>query len=132
MKTVVFLIIGFVFSFSINAQNTLKLKELPKIKIDTSLQPDTNNYLSVIPGYKPFYLPDYKFYSNTPENKFSEYTNKNNLITKRYLRYNHKMPVIGFGGSASKIPFVSPDSTLNYPIKELRIVIIDEDKEPGR
>jgi hypothetical protein len=132
MKTVVLLLTGFLFSFSISAQNTLILNELPKSKIDTSFQPDTNNYLSVIPGYKPYSLPNYNFYSNPPENLFSEYLSQNNLITKRYLKYNYKMPVIGFGGGASRMPFVAPDSTVKYPMKELRIVIIDDDKQPGK
>jgi hypothetical protein len=42
------------------------------------------------------------------------------------------MPVVGFGGGASHMPFVVPDSTVKYPIKELRIVIIDDDQEPGK
>ena len=132
MKPIVLLLMGFVFSFSVSAQNTLLLNELPKVKLDTILQLDTNKSLSVIPGYKPYSLPNHNFNFNAPGNQFNEYLSKNNLITKRYLKYNYKMPVVGFGGGASRMPFVVPDSAVKFPIKELRIVIIDDDKQPEK
>jgi hypothetical protein len=132
MKAIVLLFIGFLFSFSINAQNTFNLKELPEIDFDTIWHADTSRLLSLVPKFKLEPPQEYSFSSGAPENLYGINSNKKNLAIKKYLSYTYKMPVIKPSGNNWNMPIHIPDSTVNYFIRELRIGAIDEIIEPEK